>query len=114
MATLYGIRSCGTVRKARAWLDGHGIDYAFHDYKQVGLDELLARGWIAELGWEVLINRRGTTWRTLPQTVRDGIDAESAVRLMVEHPSVLRRPLLDTGCALHLGFSESQYVGIFG
>ncbi len=114
MTTLYGIRSCDTVRKARAWLDGHGIEYAFHDYKQAGLDEALARTWVAELGWEALINHRGTTWRKLPEVVREGIDAESAVRLMVENPSIVRRPLLDTGDARHLGFSDSQYQGIFG
>ena len=114
MITLYGISNCDTMKKARAWLDGHGVAYAFHDYKKAGLAEPLARAWVAELGWEALINRRGTTWRKLPESVREGIDAESAVRLMMENPSLVRRPLLDTGDARHLGFSDSQYQEIFG
>jgi arsenate reductase (glutaredoxin) len=85
--TLYGIANCDTMKKARAWLDGHGVEYVFHDYKKAGIDEALVRGWVAELGWEALVNRRGTTWRRLPESAREGIDAESAIRLMVEHPS---------------------------
>jgi Spx/MgsR family transcriptional regulator len=114
MTTIYGIANCDTMKKARAWLDGHGVAYAFHDYKKAGLPEALARAWVAELGWEALINRRGTTWRKLPESAREGIDAESAVRLMTENPSLVRRPLLDTGDARHLGFSDSQYQEIFG
>ena len=114
MTTIYGIANCDTMKKARAWLDGHGVAYAFHDYKKAGLPEALARAWVAELGWEALINRRGTTWRKLPESAREGIDAESAVRLMTESPSLVRRPLLDTGDARHLGFSDSQYQEIFG
>ena len=113
MNTLYGIVNCATVKKARAWLDGHGIPYRFHDYKKAGLDEALARAWIAELGWEALINRNGTTWRKLPESVRASLDAESAIRLMVESPSVVRRPILDTGEARHPGFSESHYEALF-
>lgn len=114
MNTLYGITRCDTMKRARAWLDAHGVAYTFHDYTKAGLDEGLAGAWVAELGWEVLINRRGTTWRKLPEPLREGMDARTALRLMVENPSIVRRPLLDTGDARHLGFSPEQYQGIFG
>jgi Spx/MgsR family transcriptional regulator len=114
MTTLYGIKNCDTMKKARAWLDGRGIDYVFHDYKVAGLPEPLARAWVAELGWEAVVNRRGTTWRRLPESVRASMDAESAIRVMVESPSIVRRPMLDTGGVRHLGFSPDQYQEIFG
>lgn len=114
MLTLYGIPNCNTVKKARAWLDGHGCIYRFHDYKRDGLPEPLARAWVAELGWEALINRKGTTWRKLPPERRDGLDGEAAVRLMREFPSIVRRPLLDTGDARLLGFSETLYLDTLG
>ena len=113
MVTLYGIANCDTMKKARAWLDGHGVRYAFHDYKRAGLDESLLRSWVAELGWEALVNRRGTTWRRLPESQREGIDAQSAIRLMLENPSLIRRPVLDTGEARHVGFSETLYQELF-
>lgn len=113
MITLYGIANCDTMRKARAWLEGHGVAYTFHDYKKAGVDETLVRAWVAELGWEALVNRRGTTWRRLPETTRQGIDAESAIRLMVENPSLIRRPLLDTGDIRYVGFSEDLYGELF-
>ena len=113
MITLYGIANCDTMKKARGWLDGHGVAYAFHDYKKAGVDEGLVRAWVAELGWESLVNRRGTTWRRLPEPEREGIDAKSAIRLMVENPSLIRRPVLDTGEARHVGFSEDLYQGLF-
>ena len=113
MIKLYGIANCDTMKKARAWLDGHGVSYAFHDYKKAGIDETLVRSWVAELGWEALVNRRGTTWRRLTESEREGIDAESAVRLLVENPSLIRRPVLDSGVARHVGFSEDLYQGLF-
>jgi Spx/MgsR family transcriptional regulator len=113
MITLYGIANCDTVRKARAWLDGHGVSYRFHDFKRSGIDESRVRDWVAELGWETLVNRRGTTWRGLPQSDRDRIDGESAIRLMLAHPSLVRRPVLDTGAARHVGFFEARYQELF-
>ncbi|NEV61498.1 ArsC family reductase [Thiorhodococcus minor] len=113
MLKLYGIPNCGTVKKARAWLDAKGIEYAFHDYKKAGLDEQQLSAWVAELGWESLLNRRGTTWRKLPEGVRAGIDEASAIRLMLESPSIIRRPLLDLGTKRHLGFSEAEYEELF-
>lgn len=106
---LYGIANCPAVKKARAWLEGRGIPYEFHDYKRQGLDETRLRGWVAELGWEALLNRRGTTWRRLPEEARAGMDEARAIRIMLESPSIIRRPLLDLGSRRHLGFSEADY-----
>ena len=111
--TLYGIPNCGTIKKARAWLDEHRITYRFHDYKRDGLEEALLRSWIAEFGWEALINRRGQMWRKLDPALRDGMDEASAIRVMLATPSIIRRPLLDTGERRHLGFSEAEYAEIF-
>jgi Spx/MgsR family transcriptional regulator len=110
---LYGIPNCDTMKKARAWLDEHGIGYDFHDYKKAGLDEATLRGWIAELGWEQLINKRGQMWRKLDPAVRDNLDEAGAIRVMLETPSIIRRPVLDTGAARHVGFSDTQYQSIF-
>jgi Spx/MgsR family transcriptional regulator len=114
MLTLYGIPTCDTVKKTRTWLAVHGIDYRFHDYKRDGLPEPLLRGWVAELGWEALLNRKGTTWRKLPPQEREGLDEDGAIRLMLALPSIIRRPVLDTGSTRHLGFSEPRYQEILG
>jgi len=111
--TLYGIPNCGTMKQARAWLDEHGITYDFHDYKRAGLDEGRLRAWVAELGWERLINKRGQMWRKLEPSVRDTLDEEDAIRVMLDTPSIIRRPVLDTGDERHVGFSEAQYQAIF-
>ena len=111
--TLYGIPNCDTIKMARAWLDAHGIAYDFHDYKKAGLDESRLRAWVAELGWERLINKRGQMWRKLAPSVRDHLDEEGAVRVMLQTPSIIRRPLLDTGDHRHVGFTEDQYQAIF-
>lgn len=113
MIRLYGIPNCDTVKKARRWLDEQGIDYSFHDFKKQGLAEDLLRAWVAELGWDALLNRRGTTWRKLPEEVRAGIDESAAIQLMLDNPSLVRRPVLDTGSARHLGFSADRYQEIF-
>jgi Spx/MgsR family transcriptional regulator len=110
---LYGIPNCGTVKKARAWLDERGIAYDFHDYKKAGLDEARLRGWVAELGWETLINKRGQMWRKLESEVRDNLDEARAIAVMLETPTIIRRPVLDTGDARHVGFTEQQYEAIF-
>ncbi|SDW45228.1 ArsC family reductase [Thiocapsa roseopersicina] len=114
MVALYGIPNCDTMKKVRAWLDAHGVDYRFHDYKREGVDETRLRAWVDELGWETLVNRRGTTWRKLPEDVREGMDAEAAVRVMLETPSIIRRPVLDTGKVRHAGFSETDYERLLG
>lgn len=107
--TLYGIRNCDTVNKARAWLDGHGVAYDFHDYKSAGIDEARLRGWAAELGWEKLLNRAGTTFRKLPEADREGLDEDKAIRLMLEQPAMIRRPVLDLGARRLPGFKPEVY-----
>ena len=114
MITLYGIPNCDTMKKARQWLDARGLDYVFHDYRKQGLDERTLRAWVAELGWETLLNRRGMMWRKVPQEVREGIDEETAIALMLETPSIIKRPVLDTCEARHVGFKPEQYEDIFG
>jgi arsenate reductase len=106
---LYGIRNCDTVKKARAWLDARQIPYEFHDYKTAGIDEARLRGWARELGWERLLNRSGTTFRKLPEADQQGIDEDKAIALMLAQPSMIRRPLLDTGAKRLAGFSAESY-----
>jgi len=112
--TLYGISNCDTVRKARRWLDAHDVEYRFHDVRKDGLERKTLRNWIAKLGWESLLNRRGTTWRALPEAVRAGINAAAAEHIMLEHPASIKRPLLEHDGDLFTGFSESQYSALFG
>ncbi len=114
MVTVYGIPNCDTMKKARKWLDGHGIEYEFHDYKKRGIDEDRLRAWVAELGWDALLNRRGMMWRKLPEKVRASMDEASAIRVMGERPSIIRRPVLDTGETREVGFSEDRYRELFG
>ena len=113
--TLHGIANCDTVRAARAWLDGRGVAYGFHDFRRDGVPEAELRRWIAALGWEALVNRRGTTWRKVDQAARDGVvDAESAAALLRAHPSAIRRPVLAVGDALVVGFDAGRYAALFG
>ena len=114
MITLYGIRNCDTVRKARRWLDDNGVDYSFHDLRSDGLDKKTLLAWERELGWEQLLNRRGTTWRKLPESVRNSIGAESAQELMLANPAIIRRPVVDTGSGRHVGFSDDGFTRLFG
>ena len=93
--TVYGIRNCDTIKKARAWLDGRGIAYDFHDYKAAGIDAGRLRRWSGEVGWEKLLNRAGTTFRRLPDAEKAEIDEDKAVALMVEQPSMIKRPVLE-------------------
>lgn len=111
--TLYGIRNCDTVKKARAWLDARGIAYASHDYKTAGIDEARLQGWVAELGWEPLLNRAGTTFRKLPDAEKQGIDEDKAVALMLAQPSMIKRPVLDLGDRRLVGFREAEWAEAF-
>jgi arsenate reductase (glutaredoxin) len=106
---LYGIKNCDTVRKACAWLDARGLAYRFHDYKSAGIDEARLRGWAAELGWERLLNRAGTTFRKLPDADKSGLDADKAVALMLAQPAMIKRPLLDLGDRRLVGFAEAAW-----
>jgi Spx/MgsR family transcriptional regulator len=106
---MYGIPNCDTIRKARKWLELRGIDYQFLDFKKQGIEEKRLRGWVKELGWEVLLNRRGMMWRKVPDDVKQGIDEEAAIKLMLETPAIIKRPVLDLGDRRVVGFDESNY-----
>ncbi len=112
--TIHGIKNCDTMKKARAWLDGKGIDYAFHDYKKAGIDAATLRGWAGQVGWEVLLNKAGTTFRKLPDTDKAGLDEAKAIDLMVAQPSMIKRPVLDVDGKLLVGFKPDLYEGAFG
>ncbi len=109
MIELFGIPNCDTMKKARRWLDEHGVEYRFHDYKKEGIDEKRLKAWVAKVGWEALLNRRGMMWRKLPRETRDRIDEQSALRIMLETPSIIKRPVLASGDRLMVGFSEERY-----
>lgn len=112
--TIYGIKNCDTMKKARAWLDDHGVAYGFHDYKTAGIERSRLEGWCLELGWEALLNRAGTTFRKLPEAERGGIDAARALRLMLAQPSMIKRPVLVAGDRLIVGFKAETYAAAFG
>jgi arsenate reductase len=109
-ATIYGIKNCDTMKKARAWLDTHGVGYEFHDYKTVGIDRERLEKWSKKVGWETLLNRAGMTFRKLPDKEKNGIDAKKAVALMLAQPSMIKRPVLDLGGGkLVVGFKPEIY-----
>jgi Spx/MgsR family transcriptional regulator len=101
------------MKRARQWLADNGVDYEFHDYKKEGVDEKRLRGWVAQVGWETLLNRRGMMWRKLDQEVKSGIDEASAIRVMLETPSIIKRPVLELGKKLHVGFKPAEYQALF-
>ncbi|QRM27206.1 ArsC family reductase [Microvirga sp. VF16] len=108
-ATLYGIKNCDTMKKARAWLDAKGVPYAFHDYKVEGIDRARLETWVRSVGWETLLNRAGTTFRKLPDAEKEGIDERKALALMLDQPSLIKRPVLDLGGRLVVGFKPEFY-----
>lgn len=112
--TIYGIKNCDTMKKARAWLDTAGVQYAFHDYKAAGIDKAHLERWSKAVGWETLLNRAGTTFRKLSDKDKDGLTAAKAIKLMLEQPSMIKRPVLETGKALLVGFKAEDYKAAFG
>ena len=108
--TIYGIKNCDTMKKARAWLDGQGVRYAFHDYKAQGVEKGALQGWAKTVGWETLLNRAGTTFRKLPDKDREGLTATKAIALMLAQPSMIKRPVLDVGGRLVVGFKPEVYA----
>lgn len=113
--TLYGIPNCDTVKKARAWLADHGQDVDFHDFKKQGLERATVAAWLDQVDWEILVNRKGTTWRKLSDERRaQVVDKASALELMLENPSVIKRPVLEGAGDLSVGFSDTQYGALFG
>ena len=108
--TIHGIKACDTMKKARDWLDAHGVAYAFHDYKVSGIDRATLARWAGEVGWEVLLNRSGTTFRKLPDADRADLTADKAFDLMVAQPSMIKRPVLETPGGLIVGFKPDVYA----
>ena len=107
--TLYGIKACDTMKKARTWLDGQGITYAFHDYKVAGIDKASLEAWSAKVGWDVLLNKSGTTFRKLSDADKATINEKKAIALMLDQPSMIKRPVLDIGGKLLVGFKLAEY-----
>lgn len=114
MVTIYGIPNCDTMKKARVWLDQHGVEHVFHDYRKAGVDKARLEGWVAEHGWEVILNRAGTTFRALPDEARADLNAARAVELMLAQPGMIKRPVLDLGDRRIVGFKPAVYEAAFG
>jgi arsenate reductase len=109
---LYGIPNCDTMKKARAWLDSRGIAHVFHDYKVEGVDRAKLASWAKVVGWETLLNRAGTTFRNLPGDAKQDLDERKALALMVAQPAMIKRPVLETGKTLLVGFSPEKYSAL--
>jgi arsenate reductase len=112
--TIYGIKNCDTMKKARAWLDGRGVGYVFHDYKSAGIDGATLERWAKAVSWEVLLNRAGTTFRALPEKNKEGLNERAAIALMLAQPSMIKRPVLDVGGRLIVGFKPEAYAKELG
>lgn len=111
--TLYGLATCDTTRAARKWLDRQGVAHAFHDVRADGLNRAMVAGWVKQLGWEKVLNKASTTWRELPEEAKAGLDDKSAVALLLVHPTLVKRPVLDRGGSLSLGFKPAAYAELF-
>jgi arsenate reductase len=112
--TIYGIRNCDTMKRARTWLEAHGVAHHFHDYKAAGIDGARLERWAAAVGWEVLLNRGGTTFRKLPEAAREGLGKAKAIALMQQQPSLIKRPVLEVGGRCLVGFKPEVYAAAFG
>ena len=112
-AIIYGIKNCDTMKKARAWLEAEGIAYRFHDYKAQGIDPTRLEGWAKAVGWETLLNRAGTTFRKLPDADKKDITEKRAISLMLDQPSMIKRPVLEVGSRLLVGFKPASYQEVF-
>jgi arsenate reductase (glutaredoxin) len=112
--TIYGIKACDTMKKARAWLDQHGVAYDFHDYKTKGIDRATLAGWAAEVGWQPLLNRAGTTFRKLPEADKANLGETKAIALMVAQPSMIKRPVLVTGATILVGYAPETWSETLG
>jgi arsenate reductase (glutaredoxin) len=112
-ARLYGIKNCDTIKKAKKWLDTNNIDFEFHDFRVQGIDKKLIENWLTQIDWQLLLNTRGTTWRKLPESERDGINKTSAIKLMLEHPAIIKRPVLTVKNKYYVGFKDKDYEQVF-
>jgi Spx/MgsR family transcriptional regulator len=111
--TMFGIPNCDTIKKAKKWLEAEDIAYEFHDYRKQGVDEALVTEFCDALGWEIVLNKRGTTFRQLTQEQKDSLNEENAIKLLVENPAMIKRPILKVNDQLHIGFKADQYSTIF-
>lgn len=109
MIKVYGIPNCDTMKKARRWLEANGLEYEFHDYKKLGAPEKKLKSWVKQAGWDTVLNKRGTTWRKLDDKVKDNINNNSAINIMLENPSIIKRPVLESGELLLIGFKQDEY-----
>jgi arsenate reductase (glutaredoxin) len=108
--TIYGIKACDTMKKARAWLDAHRVAHEFHDYKVAGIERPRLESWAKAVGWETLLNRQGTTFRKLPDAKKSPLDEKKAIALMLAQPAMIKRPVLDIGGKLTIGFKPELYA----
>lgn len=111
--TMYGIPNCDTIKKAKKWLEAEGVEYSFHDYRKQGVDKAMVELFCQQLGWENVLNKRGTTYRQLTQEQKDSLNEANAIELLVEQPAMIKRPILVSGDSYHLGFKADQYAAIF-
>ena len=109
MIIIYGIPNCDTMKKARKWLKANGVEYEFHDYKKMGVPEKKLIAWVKKTGWGQILNKRGTTWRKLDESVKENMDETQAINVMLEHPSIIKRPVLESGDTLLIGFNDADY-----
>jgi arsenate reductase len=114
MTTIYGIPNCDTMKKARTWLDAHKVAHDFHDYKKLAIDKARLEGWVKLVGWEVLLNRSGTTFKKLPDSDKAGLTEKKAIALMLAQPSMIKRPVLAAKGKLTVGFKPDEYARLFG
>ena len=112
--TIYGIKNCDTMKKARTWLEAHKVAHTFHDYKKVGIDKATLEGWAKKVGWEILLNRAGTTFKKLPDADKDGVTEKKAIALMLAQPGMIKRPVLEAKGKITVGFKPETYKALFG
>ena len=113
-AAIYGIKNCDTMKKAFAWLGDHSVDYVFHDYKKEGVTRQALEKWCDAAGWDKVLNRAGTTFRKLPDEAKQDLDEEKAIALMLDQPSMIKRPVVETGGTVEIGFKPERYAALFG
>ena len=113
MITVFGIKNCDTIKKARNWLSDQGIEYQFHDFRANGIDRDRIETWIQQAGWETVLNRRGTTWRKLDAAIQDTVNIDNVAALLAEHPAMIKRPVLDIDGDISIGFKPDLYQSIF-
>ena len=113
MIIVFGIKNCDTIKKARNWLTDQGIEYQFHDFRANGIDRDKIETWIQQVGWETVLNRRGTTWRKLDAAIQDTVNRDNVAALLAEHPAMIKRPVLDIDGDISIGFKPDLYQSIF-